>query len=538
MSDRTTSREAGGARRAPEEDPTVLPTLLGPRAAGEQPGSRLGPDLVILVIALVAVAFLWGRARHTWFWLDEGIAVGISSYPLTEIPGLLRLDGSPPLYYLLLHGWTSVLGSSEAATHLLSLLFALAVVPAALWAGWSLFGRRAGWTCAVLATVNPFIAYYSNETRMYSLAVLLSLLATATFLHAFVLGRRRYVPAFVILLALLLYTHNWGLLVALGAGVALIACAVAGNDRRRILLDGAIAFAAVGLLYAPWVPVLLYQKANGDPFAPSPTLLVVRDELIALLGPRDAVVALGVGAAGSFIALLRPPLTRTSVAVGSAVLVAVVAVASGWAASSDGSVWVFRYLAVVLGPILLVLAGSLARGGQIALAGLSVYALLVAPIGVKTPPFRKSNVKAVAQAASDHLRPGDLVITDFGRTPVLHYYLPPGLDYAETTGPVADERVSDQRHGIRRLLELDPRVTLAPLIDRLAVGGRVLVVCPPPTAKLPDDALFVFLSQRRCDEARAAVAGDPRFRLDLSVEPPSGVVDPVNGYVLTKLAQQ
>ena len=59
-----------------------------------------------------------------------------------------------------------------------------------LWAGWSLFGRRAGLICAALCAVNPFLTGYAQETRMYSLMLVLSLLATAAFLHVFAFGRR------------------------------------------------------------------------------------------------------------------------------------------------------------------------------------------------------------------------------------------------------------------------------------------------------------------------------------------------------------
>ena len=48
-------------------------------------------------------------------------------------------------------------GRSEENTHVLSLLFALLAIPAALWAGRALFGRRAGWFAAALAAFNPFL---------------------------------------------------------------------------------------------------------------------------------------------------------------------------------------------------------------------------------------------------------------------------------------------------------------------------------------------------------------------------------------------
>ena len=57
------------------------------------------------------------------------------------------------------------------------------------WAARSLFGARAGWIAALLAALNPFLTYYAQETRMYSLSALLGLLVATTFLHAFVRPR-------------------------------------------------------------------------------------------------------------------------------------------------------------------------------------------------------------------------------------------------------------------------------------------------------------------------------------------------------------
>ena len=54
---------------------------------------------------------------------------------------------------MLLHFWIRLFGDSEAATHSLSLLFGLLTIPAGMWAGWSLFGRRAGMYAAVAVRV-------------------------------------------------------------------------------------------------------------------------------------------------------------------------------------------------------------------------------------------------------------------------------------------------------------------------------------------------------------------------------------------------
>lgn len=97
------------------------------------------------------------------YWADEGISVGISSHPLSQLPSLLRQDGAPPLYYVLLHFWMLLWGRSEVATHAPSLVFALVAVPVSYWAGASLSGRRVGAYCAVLTAGLPFRSRWNRR---------------------------------------------------------------------------------------------------------------------------------------------------------------------------------------------------------------------------------------------------------------------------------------------------------------------------------------------------------------------------------------
>src|SRR5262245_14872486 len=100
----------------------------------------------LTVIALLAASpYRRPRAIGRSVRMDEGLSVGISSHAFTDIPGVLRQDGSPPLYYMLLHVWMDAFGRSETAVHWLSLTAALLAIPSAMWAGWSLWGKRAGY---------------------------------------------------------------------------------------------------------------------------------------------------------------------------------------------------------------------------------------------------------------------------------------------------------------------------------------------------------------------------------------------------------
>ena len=120
-----------------------------------------------LTVLVAVSAWLRSRSLDGALWIDEALSRGIASHDVAEIPDLLRLDASPPLYYVLLHAWMVVAGDSEPALRALSLVFALATVPAAYWAGSVAGGRRCGWIAAVVAALNPFLTIYGQEARMY-----------------------------------------------------------------------------------------------------------------------------------------------------------------------------------------------------------------------------------------------------------------------------------------------------------------------------------------------------------------------------------
>ena len=259
--------------------------------------------------ALVLLAFfLRTRELGIGFWIDEGLSVGISDRPLGDIPDALRLDGSPPLYYLLLHVWMSVAGTSEEAVRALSVVFGLVAVPVAWWAARTLFGTRSGWMAAVLSATNPFLTQYAQEARMYALTVLLSLIASAAFARmvAFEDDRRRWAIGFAVAFAAMLYTHNWALFFGAACGAAWLFLLVRAPapERRDLLVNGAIGFGGAVLLYLPWIPITLYQAAHtGAPWAESPTvvgLLAVPGRMLGQFAQIAVLLAAGAGLAGLF----------------------------------------------------------------------------------------------------------------------------------------------------------------------------------------------------------------------------------------------
>jgi 4-amino-4-deoxy-L-arabinose transferase-like glycosyltransferase len=506
--------------------PPVLPDTGEPQTVLVEPGpARRTPirpswSVVAPLLLLLAGSVVLRLADlGSWLWMDEGISIGVASHPLARIPGLLARDGSPPLYYLLLHGWITVFGTSETATHSLSLALALVTIPVALWAGWSLFGRRAGWIFAALMAFSPYLSDFATETRMYGLVTLLALVATASFLHAFAFGRSRYRWLFAASLALVLYTHNWGLWLAGGAVAALVPCALVAPDRRRLLRDAALAFGAAVLAYLPWLPTLLYQaRHTGAPWSHRPVPREAVSVVADLLGdPHERVLVALVLVAGPVLWTLLRHRGRMWSSVGALVVLSTVPVALGWVAAQVSPSWVPRYLAVCAPAILLLAALGLSLAGvRGALAIALILVFWIQPFarlsGVHIGgPSDRAAVKPLARAMAAGLHPGDLVVAmQLEELPVLAYYLPPGLRFATALGPVADPGIADWRDALARMRATTADAALRPELDRAAVGSDVLIVCADPESG-PRELPWFALMDRHCDEWRAALDADSRF---------------------------
>lgn len=117
-------------------------------------------------------------------------------------------DTNPPLYYVLLSGWTRLFGTSDGGLRLFSLFWAVLALPFIWLLGRELGGNRMGWTAAVLFALSPVSLFYSVEGRMYSL---LWFFAAALAWTTLALSRRGLRPplltAWIILAAGGLLTH-------------------------------------------------------------------------------------------------------------------------------------------------------------------------------------------------------------------------------------------------------------------------------------------------------------------------------------------
>jgi mannosyltransferase len=459
----------------------------GARAPASRPWWR-GPALLraIGLLAIMGLSVsLRSHAITAKFWIDEGLSVGIAHHPFFDIPSVLRKDGSPPLYYMLLHVWMGVVGGDgESRTHALSLLFATLTIPGGWWAARRLFGERAAWATAALCATLPFLTYYAQETRMYALVAFLGLVSSAAFAMAYAVRDRRWLPAFSVLTVLTVYAHNWGLFLAVGMGAAFLVLwrTAPADERGPLFRDGLIGFGLLVLLYVPWLPTLFFQAAHtGAPWSDKPPLDGLISGLQNLVGGVETALLLSVvGIAG--LTALRGEAEgreRSRAAVALSITLAV-AVGLAWVASQASPAWATRYFSVFIGPALLLAGAGVVRFGKVGMVALAI--VLVLWFDPHERSIRgKSDAYRVARTLEDQgiIAKGDLIVAvhpEYG--PAMRYYLGGGYRWADALGPVSDNRVFDWRDALDRLKAAGPKRTLDKLVPEVSPGHHLILIQP------------------------------------------------------------
>ncbi len=234
--------------------------------------SRLALAGAAMVVLAGIVLRFWTRSD---LWLDEALTVNIARLPLHRIPGALRRDGAPPLYYVLLHFWMLVFGTSDIAVRALSGVFGVLALPLMWLAGAHVGGKARGaitsLAALVLLATSPFAVRYSTEARMYSLVVVLVLVGYLALERALAAPAHRTGPLVTVALvtALLLYTHYWAIyLLAVVVALLMFRAVRTDGSARQVTIGALVAVAAGGVLYLPWLPTLVFQlRHTGTPWA-------------------------------------------------------------------------------------------------------------------------------------------------------------------------------------------------------------------------------------------------------------------------------
>lgn len=215
------------------------------------------------MLAVVALTVLGGvlrftRIGHQGFWFDEGNTALLVSFSPGKMLGLIpKTESTPPLYYLLAWAWTQVFGHGEAGLRTFSAFVGVLTIPVAYGAAAKLVSRRAGVIVAALTACNPFLIWYAQEARAYSLLVFFSACSVLAFAHARSDPRPRPLALWAIACGLALVTHYYAVVVVVPQAAWLLY----EHRRARSVL---VAIGAVGCCGLALIPLAASQSNTGN----------------------------------------------------------------------------------------------------------------------------------------------------------------------------------------------------------------------------------------------------------------------------------
>ena len=176
--------------------------------------------LVVSAVGLVALGLRLYKLDERSIWLDEAFGYLHSQKPISDIV-LKPVCCHPPLHFVVIHGWSSLFGTSEIALRAPAVISGFLAVVGILWLGWRWFGWEAGLFAAALAAVASRLIYHSRELNPYGLVMFFAVILLGLFDNAWKKPHKRYLFSlgFAVLLALMTHYALSMLLVGLNAGI-------------------------------------------------------------------------------------------------------------------------------------------------------------------------------------------------------------------------------------------------------------------------------------------------------------------------------
>ena len=156
-------------------------------------------------------------------------------------------------------------------------------------------GRRIGLgaataaLAAALLAVSPYAIWHSQDARMYSISLALTVASTWLAIEVSSHRRWRFLVAYVLVTWLALQTHYFAVFVVVAQNLYFFGVALFDKEMRRFLGRWIAAQAALGLLYLPWlwlaVDILTGYRGAGD----SPAFAAMLQRALSVFAVGESV---------------------------------------------------------------------------------------------------------------------------------------------------------------------------------------------------------------------------------------------------------
>ncbi|HUC86730.1 MAG TPA: glycosyltransferase family 39 protein [Candidatus Saccharimonadales bacterium] len=232
-------------------------------------------SFLLLMVVIGAVLRFFDIAESS-IWHDEGFTMMLVRMAPNQIIARTARDVHPPLYYLLLHYWIMVFGSSETGARSLSAVFMIAAIPLAYLLVRRLWSEPAARLAALFVATGPFLIRYSQEARMYGMVAFLLLLATYILLRALESNRWVWWLAYTLTMAAAIYTHYYTIFVIAVHWIYMGVVTPRQRRTHRGLWNPRwwLSNAVIVLAFLPWLPTAYaqYTRVQSSFWIPQATV--------------------------------------------------------------------------------------------------------------------------------------------------------------------------------------------------------------------------------------------------------------------------
>ncbi len=255
---------------------------------------------ILISIVMIGIAFRSFQLTGRSMWFDEAFSWRLIQFPFSEMIARDAADVHPPLYYIVLQGWAYVFGSSLFAIRSFSVASAaVSLVGAYLFAAYAFRSKRAGIYAATVLALSPWAISYGWEARMYPLGMVFAVFSSFALLHGLREKSFWWFGAYGVLAAALAYTHYFGFFTIASHALFVLAVLVKSTRWRigelmhaKIFWASILAACFALLLYVPWIPTFLEQRAQvqASYWVPPLSITSVPDTFYQLFVPSTGLV--------------------------------------------------------------------------------------------------------------------------------------------------------------------------------------------------------------------------------------------------------
>lgn len=229
---------------------------------------KLKTTTILLLILLMGLSLRLYNINTKSYWLDEETSIIFANKELNELIKNAETETHPPFYYLILKFWINLFGESETATRSLSVLFGVISIFMMYKISCLLFSKKVGLISSLILSISAFHIKYSQETRMYSLMVMLAITSMYFFIKTTQEKTFKTATYYIISSIFLLYSHMYGLFIIIAQNIYVLTMLLSSKLQGKIKLKKWIIIQSVIIIFfIPWIIILFKQltrTATGE----------------------------------------------------------------------------------------------------------------------------------------------------------------------------------------------------------------------------------------------------------------------------------